>query len=131
MATKPHLDWIIVCDDVRAEVGDKISLMGLFDTIYSQVFPAVHPRLAIVASWSGVPGDYQSTIEIVSPTGELVQPAAVGPMKIPGHGKVARHVVVSLNVPFKSEGDHQIKISLDEVPCGSAVLKVQKVPKPQ
>jgi hypothetical protein len=126
----PTLDWIIICDDVRAEVGDKISLMGLFDMIWVQSFPALHPRLAIVASWSGLKGDSKSKIEIVSENGELVQPEAVAPLKAPPQGNSARHITISFNVQFKSEGIYQVRVSLNNDSYRSVPLPVRRMARP-
>src|SRR6266849_1562902 len=71
-AERPTLDYAIVCDDVRFEVGDKISLMGVFDAINVQSFPTVHPRLSVVAAWAGLRGEAISEIELVDPSGSLI-----------------------------------------------------------
>ena len=34
---KPSLNFTIICDDVRQEMGGKLSLMGLFENIYASV----------------------------------------------------------------------------------------------
>lgn len=128
---KPGLEWVIVCDDVRAEMGDKISLMGLFDSIWVQGFPAVHPRLAIVSAWSGIYVEHKSEIEIVSQNGELVQAPAIAPLKPVGQGQLARYIAISFNVQFKSEGIYQIKISLDNTFYRSIPLPVRIAGKPQ
>lgn len=127
---KPNLDWAIVCDDVRSEVGEKISLMGLFDTIWTQAFPTFHPRLAVVASWGGGPGDFKSEILLASPTGEVIQPMGVAPIKLV-KGKSARHIAITLNVQFKTEGIHQVKVLLNNSLYRSIPLPVQKLGKPQ
>lgn len=110
---KPELDYAVVCDDVRFEVGDRISLMGLFDAIALQHFPTVHPRLAVVAAWLGLRGEAQSEIELVDPTGIVVGKMGVANLKETGEKKGARHIAVSYNVPFKVPGIHQVRIYLN------------------
>jgi len=127
----PSLDWTIICDDVRAEVGDKISLMGLFDSIYAQTFPALHPRLAVVASYSGGPGDFKSELLLVGPTGEVIQPMGVATLKLTGQRKSHRHIAITLNAQFKSEGIYQIKVLLDNNLLRSIPLPVQKIGRTQ
>ena len=50
--TRPSLNFILLCDDVRQEVGGKVSLMGIFENIYATHFPAVQTRLVIINEWS-------------------------------------------------------------------------------
>lgn len=43
----------IYCDDIRQEVGDKLSLMGIYNTVmYVQQFPATLPKLWIMATYT-------------------------------------------------------------------------------
>jgi len=42
----------IFCDDIRQEVGGKLSLMGVYNTVmYVQQFPATLPKLWIMATY--------------------------------------------------------------------------------
>jgi uncharacterized protein DUF6941 len=113
-AERPTLDYAIVCDDVRFEVGDKISLMGVFDAINVQSFPTVHPRLSVVAAWAGLRGEAISEIELVDPSGSLIGRLGVANLRETGEKKGARHIAVTYNVPFKTPGIHAIKIYLNK-----------------
>ena len=45
----PRFLFTVVCDDVRQEAGNKISMMGIYEsTIIVDSFPAVLPRLCFV-----------------------------------------------------------------------------------
>ena len=70
-----QLVYSILCDDVRLEMGNKLSLMGIFENVYLPSFPAVILRFAAVNHWIGA-GDYQTQVRVVSPEGREV--AAVG-----------------------------------------------------
>jgi hypothetical protein len=110
---KPELDYAVVCDDVRFEVGDRISLMGLFDAIAVQSFPTTHPRLAVVVAWAGLRGEAKSEIDLVDPTGTTLGKLGVANLKESGEKKGARHIAVTYNVPFRGPGTHQVKIYLN------------------
>ncbi|SRR5216684_5144156 len=128
---RPTLDYAIVCDDVRLEVGDKISLMGLFDAIAVQSFPTVQSRLAVVAAWMDVRGEVKSEIQLVDPSGSLLRSLGVALLQQKGKRKGARHITVALNVPFKTAGIYQIKFYLDEQLVRSIDLPVESVGTPQ
>ena len=46
-----QLVYSIICDDVRIEMGNKLSLMGLFENIFFQAFPSALLKFAIVNHW--------------------------------------------------------------------------------
>ena len=127
---RPTLDYAIVCDDVRYEVGDKISLMGVFDSIKLQSFPTVHPRLSVVAAWMDVHGVVKSEIQLVDPSGNLLRQLGVASLEQKGFRKGARHIAVALNVPFKAPGIYQIKIYLDDMVVRSIPIPVESVGTP-
>lgn len=69
---KPHLNFTLLCDDIRQELGGKISLMGIFENIYARNFPAIHPRLAIMNEWAEGLGEFEAALRILSLDGILV-----------------------------------------------------------
>lgn len=129
---KPTLDYAIVCEDVRFEAGDKISLMGLFDAIAVQgSFPTVHPRLAVVVAYTGVREEVKSEIQLVDPGGSLLRSLGVAHIQQQTKRKGARHIAVALNVPFKASGIYQIKFYLDEELVRSIGVPVESSATPQ
>lgn len=122
---KAELDYAVVCDDVRFEVSDRISLMGLFDAIVVQNFPASHPRLAVVAAWLGFRGEARSEIELVDPNGTVLGKLGVANLKETGEKKGARHIAISFNVTFKVAGIHAVKIYLNRELVRSIPLPVR------
>lgn len=125
------LDWAIMCEDVRSEVGGKVSLMGLFDSIGAPRFPAMHPRLAVVASWRGGPGEFKSEIVLTAPTGETVQSLGVAPMKLTGQAQSHRHIAIALNVQFNSAGIYELRVLLEGQLRKSIPLTILSTEKPQ
>lgn len=67
MAENPELVFTILCEDVRVEVGPKLSLMGVIPNIITvQQFPVTLFKFAVVSRWRGM-GAYLSEVRIVSP----------------------------------------------------------------
>src|SRR5207237_4728325 len=64
--TKLQLVYTIFCDDVRLEVGNKLSLMGVFHQIAVQQFPVTLLKFAVVSQWRGE-GRQLSEVRILTP----------------------------------------------------------------
>jgi hypothetical protein len=65
---KPNLTllYTLLCDDVRLEVGNKLSLMGVFQNIMVQELPVSLIKFAVVNHWKG-DGEYLSEVRILTP----------------------------------------------------------------
>ena len=66
-AGKLELVYTILCEDVRVEMGPKLSLMGVIPNIITvQQFPVTLFKFAVVSRWRGL-GEHLSEVRIVSP----------------------------------------------------------------
>jgi hypothetical protein len=67
----PRVSICVFCDDVRQEVGNKISLMGVYagDIIFPSAPPVTYPRLSIVLWVVSDPGDMPEkvTVTVLAP----------------------------------------------------------------
>lgn len=61
-----QLIYTLLCDDVRLEMGNKISLMGVFQNIMVEKLPISLIKFAVVNHWRGT-GLHQTEVRIVSP----------------------------------------------------------------
>src|SRR5258706_9393221 len=61
-----ELVYTLFCDDVRLEVGNKLSYMGVFQNIVVPQLPVWLPKLAVVNHWRGV-GSLLSEVRILMP----------------------------------------------------------------
>ena len=126
-AVKPSLNFTVICDDVRQEMGGKLSLMGLFENIYAQKFPAVHPRIAILAEWSGGQGEFGIKMRIMAPEGKTVIRETKSKMTLNGVNYKHRDVSLHLNVEFKTAGTYWVENYLDDELINSIPLNVVQV----
>lgn len=60
------LVYTLLCDDVRLEAGNKISLMGVFQNIMVETLPISLIKFAVVNHWRGM-GVHQTEVRILSP----------------------------------------------------------------
>ena len=60
------LVYTLLCDDVRIEMGNKISLMGIFQNIMVEKLPISLIKFAVINHWTGS-GRYDTEVRILSP----------------------------------------------------------------
>jgi hypothetical protein len=63
---KLKLVYTLMCDDVRIEMGNKISLMGIFQNIMVERLPVSLIKFAVINHWRGE-GSHQTEVRILSP----------------------------------------------------------------
>lgn len=61
-----QLVYTLLCDDVRIEMGNKISLMGIFQNIMVEKLPVSLIKFAVINHWQGE-GSHQTEVRILSP----------------------------------------------------------------
>lgn len=61
-----RLVYTLLCDDVRIEMGNKISLMGIFQNIMVEKLPVSLIKFAVINHWQGS-GNHQTEVRILSP----------------------------------------------------------------
>ena len=110
---KPSLIYAHICEDVRMEMGDKVSLMGLFDSILAKEFPAIHPRLAVVAAWGGGIGDFQSQILLVAPGESQITDLGSANIRLANEKHVHRHIGIHFNWRIPAPGIYEGRILMD------------------
>ena len=107
-----RLSYTIFCDDVRLEVGNKLSLMGVFHQILVQHFPVTVMKFAVVSQWRGE-GRHLSEVRILSGDGQqAVVLAEPSPFEIAAGG-VANNISFFFNVEFPTPGRYRVQTLID------------------
>jgi hypothetical protein len=113
-ANKPKLEllYTLFCDDVRLEVGNKLSLMGVFQNIMVQQLPVSLIKFAVVNHWRGegvhlsevriLTPDRQHPIVVSQPTRFEIQP-----------GGFADNISFFVNVTFPTPGEYCVQTLID------------------
>jgi hypothetical protein len=109
--SKLQLVYTILCDDVRLEIGNKLSYMGVFQSIIVPQLPVWLPKLAVVNHWSGE-GGHLSEVRILMPDRQqalvVSQPAR---FEI-NHGS-ADNISFFVNVTFPVAGNYIVQTLID------------------
>jgi hypothetical protein len=125
--TRPHLNFTLLCDDVRQEMGGKISLMGIFENVYAPLFPAIHPRLATVNEWSDGIGEFDAILRIVAPDRKTILREAATRLKLVDARYRHRDISIHLNIEFREPGTYWIESYLDGMLVNSVPLQVIQI----
>jgi hypothetical protein len=125
---KAQLLYSITCDDVRIEMGNKLSLMGLFENIFFQTFPAALLKFAVVNHWVG-DGHFETYVKILAPDRKEIVVSAPSKFSIDVNG-YADNVTFFTNVQFERSGTHLVQIYLDGNLTVERPLFVHHVPPP-
>lgn len=120
------LHYTIMCEDVRLEVNQKLSLMGLFYGIQVPQLPVTLLKMVILNHWSGE-GQYLSEVRILTP--DRGQPIAVSPpspFEIPANG-FADNVTIFANLSFPAAGNYIVQTLINSSLYSEQVLTVSNV----
>lgn len=109
---KLQLVYTLFCDDVRLEVGNKLSLMGVFHQVAVQHFPVTLMKFAVVTQWRGE-GSHLSEVRIMSP--DRRQPVVLAEPSpfVVSSGGVANNISFFFNVEFPAPGRYRVQTLID------------------
>jgi hypothetical protein len=109
---KLELAYTLFCDDVRLEVGNKLSLMGVFQNITVPQLPFALIKFAVVNQWRGE-GTYHSEVRILTPDRKQFlaasQPTVI---EIPPGG-FAGNISFFVNITFPVVGQYWVQTLID------------------
>ena len=108
-----ELVYTIFCEDVRLEVGPKLSLMGVIPNVIAvQQFPVSLFKFAVVNHWRGA-GAHLSEVRILSP--DRTRPVMVSQptrFEVAPHG-FADNISFFVNVTFPAPGEYWVQTLID------------------
>lgn len=114
------LVYTLLCDDVRIEMGNKISMMGIFQNIMVEKMPVSLIKFAVINHWKGQ-GSHQTEVRILSPDKNNVVVSSQPTMLELAPGGFTDNVSFFVNVLFPDAGTYWVQtiangVVLDEFP---------------
>ena len=107
------LAYTLLCDDVRLEVGNKVSLMGVFQNIMVDKLPVSLIKFAVVNHWRG-DGSHQTETRILSPNKvDLVVTSQRTHVEL-APGGFTDNVSFFVNVVFPTAGTYWVQTLANE-----------------
>ena len=108
------LVYTLLCDDVRIEMGNKISLMGIFQNIMVERLPVSLIKFAVINHWRGQ-GNHETEVRILSPDkSNLVVTSQPTSIEL-APGGFTDNVSFFVNVVFPNAGTYWVQTLADAV----------------
>ena len=130
-----HLDFAVVADYALVDQSGKMSVLGIFQHIWVQQFPAMHPRLHLVLRLKGKRteiGEHAVQIRLVddaetellggSGTVNFAEPPA-------GVTEIEAAAVLVFDVPFPHAGQYRFEITVDGERKSTVPITVSQLPQ--
>ena len=131
-----HLDFAVVADYALVDQAGKISVLGIFQHIWVQQFPAMHPRLHLVLRLKGKRteiGEHPVQIRLVDEqdteilggngTVNFAEPPA-------GVVDIEAAAILVFDVPFPHPGTYRFEIAVDGAAAAAVPITVSQMPAP-
>jgi hypothetical protein len=127
----------VVCDHALIDQAGKLSVIGIFERIWVERFPAVHPRLHLVLRLKGrrtEVGDHPITIVLKDPDGREVL-RGDGQVQIgeppAGITEVEAGAVLAFDVPLERAGIYNFDVTVDGEIQATLPVTVSSMPAAQ
>ena len=121
---KLELAYTLFCDDVRLELGNKLSYMGVFQNIVVPQLPVWLPKLAVVNHWRG-DGVHLSEVRILMPDRQQALVASQPARFEINHGS-ADNISFFVNVTFPVAGEYLVQTLVDSTLVDERILFVSE-----
>jgi len=113
---KPKIKHTIICDDIRQEIGNKLTFIGIYGPqILVTKIPYVFPKLCFVAICEDVVSGDAFSIELKNPSGEQLGTTITGsvPESIKG---IIQFQIFAIFSPLevKQEGEYKLEIIFND-----------------
>ena len=126
----------LVCDHAIIDQHGKLSVLGIFDRIWVERFPAIHPRLHLVLRLKGRRteiGDHTVLIQLVdAQLQEILRGEGNVAIGEPPAGVVdiEAAAVLAFDVPLERPGVYTFEIAVDGAHAASVPISVTQMPAP-
>ncbi len=132
-----HLDFAVVADYALVDQSGKVSVLGIFQHIWVQQFPAMHPRLHLVLRLKGKRteiGEHAVHIRLADDHGvEILGGSGSVTFAEPPAGvtEIEAAAILVFDVPFPHHGVYKFAITLDGEGAAEVPITVSQMPPPQ
>jgi hypothetical protein len=120
-----QLEWAVICDYANFSQDGKLSVIGIFDHIGAQKFPAIHPFFFFVSVWQTKAGEaFKVGVSLIAPSGEEHKMPEV---EIKAASERHSHNTAFITPKFPVPGEYRVQVTRDGEIAGSFPLTLDKV----
>lgn len=129
-----HLDFAVIADYALVDQAGKLSVLGIFQHVWVQQFPAMHPRLHLVLRLKGKRteiGEHQVQIRLLDEqnTEVLGGNGAVNFAEPPaGVTDIEAGAILVFDVPLPHAGAYRFEITVDGETKAAVPLTASQLP---
>jgi hypothetical protein len=127
-----EIEVFALCD-AAADYQGRLSILGIFDTIFAATLPATHPQCSValrIRFKKVETGNHTLTLHIVDYDGNMVIPALNGQFGIQLDGQEqygAVNLILNLQgLIFKSYGRYAVNLAIDGHAVGSLPFTIKQ-----
>jgi len=124
-----QLVYTILCDDVRLEMGNKLSLMGVFQNMMVERAPVSLIKFAVVQHWRGE-GTYVAEVRILSPDKMQVLMASQPTQIVLAEGGFADNVSFFINAVFPQAGNYWLQTLVNSNLHDELIITISEINQP-
>jgi hypothetical protein len=107
-----HPHYAILCEDVRFEVGNRFSIIGVFQNVVTAQLPVLLIKMAVLTNWHGQ-GSGTSEVRVLSPDrSTVIASSNPGPIDLSAGG-ATHNLVFFVNVALPEQGMYWVQTLLD------------------
>ena len=118
---------VLFCEDIRQEVGGRVSLMGILGTkLLVQDFPLVFPKLCLFIEWGEVKENINVTLNIIPPDGVKMNSVHPTANIAAQQGVVSRSMIVLTNFAFPKAGQYVFEFVVNNEVISREIFAVEK-----
>lgn len=131
-----NVSLAVACDYAIIDQHGKLSVLGMFERIWVQAFPVVHPRLHLVLRLKGRRteiGDHPVQIRLVDDLGhEVLRGDGAVQIGEPPAGvvEVEAGAILAFDIPLEHAGTYTFEIAVDGRLEATVPLTVSQIPAP-
>ncbi|HOD36418.1 MAG TPA: hypothetical protein PLR20_14540 [Syntrophales bacterium] len=112
--TKPKVIFLLCSDEVIIDKSNKLSIIGIFNIINSQKFPAAHPKFSIVTRWSGGEGVFKIRTRLLDSEKKEVSVSPEHELNFQSVDRNHDEIVTLVGFVFEKAGTYTIEAILND-----------------
>jgi len=113
---KPRFEYLIICDDIREEIKNKVTLVGIYtDSIYVSKIPYSFPKLCFFTQYSNIRVGDRFSVELIDPVGKKLGKPINGIIQPPLDKAIKKIRLLGIYSPLiiEQEGTYSLIITFE------------------